>query len=165
MTRADIFGMLKIALQKGGNLQQTAQSLYNSGYPKEEIDEAIQALNMQSVQPPAQTTIVKNPTAQPKKPIQSAPKGQSPQIISSYSVPSSPQQQFYQPQPQPVPVYQQPQQTQQVIQKVSDYTQNPKIKMGTIMTLIMVAMLLILIGILVVVFMFKPEITDFINNL
>ena len=173
MVREDIFGILKTAAQRGKNLQQTAQSLVNSGYLKSEVDEAVQAFTTQGqgFQQPSPTIIQKPvPVQQSKQP---APVGQTKQVVSSYSY--LPQQyspylqapQFQQPIPQFYPPQQfQPQmQPYQVVQNVSAYEQNPKAKMGRTITIIMIAMLIALFGILVAVFLFKEELTSFINNL
>ena len=164
MVRADILGMLKTALQRGKNLQQTAQSLYNSGYPKNEVDEAVQAINTYGFQQPAtQPVLPQKPIPPPKQP---APQGQTQQIVSSYPYP-----QFQQPVPlyQPPQFYQPPpffpQQFPQFPQIVSNYEQNAKPQKGKILIIIMIAMLVVLFGILVAVFLFKEELTTFINNL
>ncbi len=173
MVREDIFGMLKTAVQRGKNLQQTAQSLVNSGYLKSEVDEAIQAFTTQGpmFQPPVQPTIIQKPqpVQQPRPP---APVGQTKQIVSSYSYPSQPYmqpviyppQQYIQPSQfyQPQPVFPQFAQFPQI---VSEYGQAKKPPIGKMITIIMVAMLAALIGVLVIVFLFKEELTNFINNL
>jgi hypothetical protein len=176
MIRDDIIGMLEIALQKGKNLQQTIQSLYNSGYPKAEVDEAVQILKNPAVQQPVIVMPVQKPVVvqQPKQPVAA---GQTKQVVSAYPYPV--QQQFYQPQQQsqPQPVFQQAQPTQfyqpnlypaQILQSpqiISNYEQPKKFSMGKTITIIMVVMLMILLGILALVIMFKPELENFINNL
>jgi len=173
MVREDIIGMLEIALQKGKNLQQTIQSLYNSGYSKAEVDEAVQILNKPVVQQPILVMPAQKPIAvqQSKQPAAS---GQTKQVVSAYPYP---QQQFYQPQQQPQPVFQQTQPVQfyqpnsypaQILQSpqvISNYEQPKKFSMGKTITIIMVVMLMILLGILALVIMFKPELENFINNL
>ncbi|MBI2044510.1 hypothetical protein HYT23_00475 [Candidatus Pacearchaeota archaeon] len=52
MVREDILGGLRLALSKGESLQNAMQSFYNSGYPKEEIEEAARALHKQAIQQP-----------------------------------------------------------------------------------------------------------------
>jgi len=172
MVREDIFGMLKTAAQRGKNPQQTAQSLVNSGYLKSEVDEAVNAFTMQGpgFQQPAPTIIQKpQPVQQPRPP---APVGQTKQIVSSYSYPSQPYmqpviyppQQYTQPsqfyQPQPIMP-----QFSQFPQIVSNYEQPKRPAIGKMITIIMIAMLAALIGVLVIVFLFKPELENFINNL
>ena len=158
MVREDILGMLKIALQRGKNLQQTAQSLINSGYPKEEVDDAVQAINSYGFQQP-----IRQPIFQPKQvipPRQPAPIGKTQQIVSYYPASQSRQ-------PVPSGFYYQPQQffPPEIVQRVSSYEQAPKGKTGNLVIIIMVIMLVILLGILVTVFLFKPELTEFINGL
>ena len=52
MVREDILGGLKLALSRGDSLQNAMQSFYNSGYKKEEIEEAARALHQQTIQQP-----------------------------------------------------------------------------------------------------------------
>lgn len=159
MVQEEIIGMLRIALQRGKNLQQTVQSLYNSGYPRDEVDEAVQTLKMYSFQQPIQPPQpIKRQIQQPKQP---APQEQTQQIVSYYPAPK-----FQQPISQPTQFYQ-PQQIfpPEIVQRVSNYEQTPKANIGKIITIVMVIMLVILLGILVAVFMFKPELENFINNL
>ena len=44
MVREDILGGLRVALSKGHSLQNAMQSFYNSGYKKEDIEEAARYL-------------------------------------------------------------------------------------------------------------------------
>jgi len=175
MVREDIFGMLKTAAQRGKNIQQTAQSLVNSGYPKNEVDEAVQAFTMNGPGfQQSSPTIIQKPQSIIQQPKQPALQGQTKQIVSSYAYPSQPyvQPQFYQPQPypptapqfyQPQPVY--PTQFAQNPQIVSNYDNAKRPPIGKMITIIMIAMLAALIGVLVIVFLFKPELENFINNL
>lgn len=174
MVRDDIMGMLKVALQKRKNLPQIIQSLYNSGYSKEEVDEAVKLLDsVNSFQPVQITPAPKTPMIQqPKQSTASVSPGQTKQIVSAY--PYNVQQPvFYQPQPvyspvQPAQAYQPNSYPAQFIpaqQIVSNYGQPKKFSMGKTITIIMVVMLMILLGILAVVIMFKPELENFINNL
>ncbi len=158
MVREDIFGILRTAMQRGRNVNQAAQSLINAGYPENEVNDAVQMINAQGYpqgifqQPQPQI-----PLQGQKQPIPKvmAPSGQSPQVVSVY----------YQPQPQLQMPFQEPFQPQPVIQKASLYGGNPKEKIGNLITILMVIALLVLVGILISVFLFKPEIMSFINNL
>ncbi len=169
MVREDIIGTLRTALQRGQNLQQTIQSLINAGYLKEEVDEAANMINNYVFQPPSIPPAKPNPQLPPRPVSQPAPLGQAQQVVSSYPMQSAqpnqlPPASF----PQPVQQqYQQPQlqQIAQTVQKASDYFGNPREKASRTITIIMVVMLMILLGILVVVFLFKEELTNFINNL
>lgn len=151
MVREDIMGMLKTAIQKGKNIQQTIQSIYNSGYSKKEVDEAVDILNKFGFQQPVRVPPVAKQIPPPKI---AQPKGETPQVVSSYP-PAAQFQPYYMPQQFFPP---------QIVQRVSAY-EPPKAQMGRIVTMIMVIMLIILFGILVTVFLFKEELTSFINNL
>jgi hypothetical protein len=181
MVREDIEGILRVALQQGKNFQQIIQSLYNSGYSKDEVDEAAKILNASSYKQPSLPMAKSSPTIiQQPKPVQPVPKeqlpkGQTQQIVSAYPYPVQ-QPQTYQPQPvsppiqqsQPVQFYQPapyPVQFVQFPQIISNYGQPKKFSMGKTITIIMVVMLMILLGILAVVIMFKPQLENFINNL
>ena len=50
MVREDIFGMLKTALERGKNLNQTAQSLINSGYARNEVDAAVKEMQKKEIE-------------------------------------------------------------------------------------------------------------------
>jgi hypothetical protein len=164
--RDDILGMLRTAVQRGKNLQQTVQSLYNSGYAKNEVDDAVQALNSSGFSQPAMPVNVPKQKPAPAPP---APAGQTQQIVSAY--PSSlPQPMQY---PQPAPAAYAPQQFYQPQPFYSQYVQSPQLvssyeqkpKAGKLMIIVMIAMLIVLVGILVVVFLYKDQLTNFINNL
>lgn len=146
MVRDDIFGMLKTALQRGKPLQQSIQSLYNAGYSKEEVDEAARMLNTMGIQPVQQPVYRQPQKSMPQK--QMLPPGQTQQMASYYN------QQF-----------QQAQQPPQPIQAVSGYGQFTKERASGVITTLMIVAVIVLLGILVAVFLFKPEITNFINNL
>lgn len=179
MVREDILGILKTAVQKGRNLQQSAQSLKNAGYPENEVDDAVNSINNYIFQPTQiQKPVVSNSNVQ--NPPPQFVKGQTPQYVSNYSS-ATPQRIVPQNIPaQNVPLsnapvannnnnnFQQVQPVQQVVQTpqyVSNYEGKPKDKAGKVITMVMVALLIILIGILVMVFAFKPEIMSFIDNL
>jgi len=144
MVREDILGILKTALQKGKNLPQTVQSLINAGYPEAEVNEASKSVENYVFQP----TQVQRPV-KPATPIPQPSQGQSPQIISDYY---SPPQVVYVRQPQ------------QFAQRVSGYGEDGE-KAGKAVTIVMMIILAVLIGILLMVFLFKEELMSIINNL
>jgi hypothetical protein len=167
MVREDILGMLKVVLQKGKNLQQAVQSLYNSGYQKKEVDDAVKMLNNYEFQfPLPQSNRIQKPKPV-QQPVSPAPIGQTPQVVSAYPSPAAPN--FYQPKAfsataqfyQPQQFY--PAQFFQSPQVVSAYESKPKT--GRMIIIVMIIMLFILLGILAVVILFKPQIENFINNL
>ena len=163
MVREDIVGMMKIAIQRGQNIQQTAQSLVNSGYPKNDVDEAVQVMNTYTFQPAVGQLVSLQKQIPPPKFV--APKGPTPQVASYYPNPNPQLQKSGYPPPSSQSYYQ-PQQffPPEIVQRVSSY-EPPKAETGKLITIIMVVMLAILLGILVTVFLFKPELTSFFNNL
>lgn len=142
----EILGALKSALTRGESLKRAMMTLYNAGYSKEEISEAARSVNMAEIQ-----------VQQPQQNQQPLQQNQQ-QNIS---------QQTYQPQQ----LAQQPMQTQQLMQqgmqtqqRVSNYNQPPKPGSKTIIILLGF-LLLILVGILATIFLFKNELLNFFNNL
>lgn len=87
--REDIFEGIKLAVSRGESLQSAMQSFYNSGYKKEEIEEAARALQMQQLgQPiqqtsPAPTTNQQPVSQQENKPtsVPEKPKGKIQQMV------------------------------------------------------------------------------------
>jgi len=140
----DIFGSLKWAVARGQSLQEAMMSLFNAGYPKQEIEEAARAL--QSGQISQQPNPIQQ-TSQPQQTQQST----SPQQYSQ-------------------PVYKQfIQKIDQTIQpktpqKVSEYTpQQPTKKKFFVVLLIII--LIILLGMLIATFLFKNQIADILGNM
>jgi len=148
MVREDILGGLRLALSKGQSLPNAMQSFYNAGYQKEEIEEAARALAstiaqqnyQQSIQQPIQKLV-----QAPKQAFQPPPNlvKKPPMIIQS-----------------PPPISQKRIEAQQV---VSSY-QEPKQRRVDFVTVILVVILVLLLGALVSVFFFKPQIVEFLNK-
>ncbi len=134
MVREDILGGLRVALSKGHSLQNAMQSFYNSGYKKEDIEEAARYLQSHNFENPQAET------QQPIKPTHQYTKYEETAVGA-----------------QPIPLSTQPklsqqsgaQQTQQQIPKKK--TNAKKIFWITILTII----LLVLIGGLISIFLFK----------
>ena len=177
MVNEEILGALNSALARGESLKKAMMTLYNAGYKKEEISEA--SRSVQQVAPATQPKTPQQPaTQQPKQPLQQpttqqpidaqmlapskelAPKGEQPQQPIQQQIP--PQQA----QPQQVPPQQAQQQTPgaQTPQRVSGYGQPPK-PAGKTIIIILGFLLLLLVGILVTIFLFKEELINFFNNL
>jgi len=136
MVRADILAGLKVAVQKGESLKQAMITFYNSGYSKQEIEEAARALQSQGVIQPVVQNIPQQKTQQPQQNL--AP-GQPVQKVSSYGPATTPQT--------------------QPTQKVSSY--EPKKKKGKVFVILLVAILLLLVGLLITVVVFKDQILEF----
>ena len=124
-----ILGALKSALERGESLKRAMMTLYNAGYRKEDISDAARSIN----QPELQSQQIQVPQTQNLS---------QPKTISLQ----------YPAQPQPVQM-QQPQQ-QIASQKVSGYGQPPK-QSGKIVIILLGFLLLVLVGILATIFLFK----------
>ncbi|MCK4647455.1 hypothetical protein KAT24_00820 [Candidatus Pacearchaeota archaeon] len=172
MVNEVILGALRSALTRGESLKRAMMTLYNAGYKKEEISEAARLINenglASSEQPTSQvdtkklqqpvtaqmlapSTQLSSKSSQPK---QLAKQIQQPQTLQQLQVP---QQQVQQPMQQQPPA-------QNMLQKVSGYGQPPKPGSKT-MIIILGFLLLLLMGILVTIFLFKDELLGFFNNL
>ena len=152
MVREDILGGLKTALARGQTLRQAMMSFYNSGYLKQEIEEAAEALQVEKNQPlqpqfaqgPSETApifqrtdlVEKDSNEEPKEVLSQTAKLAQPQTI------------------QKVSAYGQPLQVQQ----------QPAKPRGKAIIFILLALLIILIGGLIVVFFFKDKLLTFFNS-
>lgn len=140
--REDILEGLKFAMSKGETLQNAMLSFYNSGYQKEEIEEAARALQMQQLgQPIPQTSPA--PTTDQQSVSQ-------PQQISQTSVPEKPKGKM-----------------QQIIEKIIPFgktspgqpvvKESPKTLAIILLGLVLFLLLFALIGVLV----FKKDIVSY----
>jgi len=188
MINEEVLGGLKSALERGQSLQKAMMTLYNSGYKKEEIEEAARSLmefsSESQLQPPVKTV--------PK----TAEIRQAPQVLTTpITVKSFPELQPY-PRPIPQPIQQQQplvaqrlelqrlrQQVQRQpmqipvikplpVQKVSSYEQ-PQLKQKIkekgksrekAIIFILVFLLVLLIGVLGGIFLFKQQLIDFFST-
>ena len=146
MAREELVEGLKRALSNGDSLGQAMQSFYNAGYEKNEVEEAARALQMQAVQrQPIQPQQRQQPKQQPKNPTNLPP-----QIIMSQK--QKPQASSF------------GQKMQKPIQKISDYefkNSNPRKTAIIILSII----LILLIGLVAVLFVFKDQFLNFFANL
>jgi hypothetical protein len=145
MVNDDLVGGLRSALERGESLKQAMLSLFNSGYNREEIEEAARDLN----------SFPSKGVVQPKK--------EMPPINPLPQPPAVPEKKQ---KPEPVkPVKVQPYPQLQVapqVQKVSYYSAPPNDKaVITVLTVI----LLFLLATLVTILIFKNELINFFSNL
>ena len=139
MVRDDLIGGLKIALSRGESLQRAMQSFFNAGYKKEEIEEAARTLKQEGFNP-----LIVQPQKAQQQPIKTGP---SPQQSAGL--------QARMPEFQAASQY--PRQT------ISSYGEEKK---GTdFITILLIIILVLLLGILVSVFLFKQELIEFLNKL
>ena len=190
MVREDILGGLKLALSRGDSLQNAMQSFYNSGYKKEEIEEAARALHKQVVQqPPQQPPINPSPQlGQQPKPIPQMSQNNvmpKPAPMTYQPHQTIPQETQRTPMQRPTFSYQNPEsnmipteekesivnrfkqlrtssQTDQR-EKVSTYAEYKRPGLDAV-TVILIIILLALLGILAAVFFFKESLIEFFNK-
>ena len=163
MVNEEILGALNSALARGESLKKAMMTLFNAGYKKEEISEAAR-----SVQKFAPSTKPQTPTTEDSKKSKiKKPKKINPGVDIQNLAPSgklAPKtDQASQPAEQQVPG-QTPQQGSQAPQRVSGYGKPPK-PAGKIIIIILGFLLLLLVGILVTIFLFKEELIGFFNNM
>ena len=138
MARGEIVEGLRAAVNKGEPLKRAMMSFYNSGYTKEDIEEAAKVLATSTLQRsrPVQQT------QPPQQKVSTQPQPRPPQQIQKFrQLPTSPQN----------------------AQVVSDYGRKPR-PVSLIITLILVFLLIALLGILAAVFFFKEELAQFFNS-
>lgn len=166
--RDDIVGMLKNAIDHGGNPQRVAQSLINSGYPMKDVKEAYDFVvannpNLQQSQETSQNQPQSSQVKQQSQSQQVMQQNKS-EIIQVQSLQQSPQAPPKMQMPQ-APQYRAPQTTM----PPANFTRpkplpSQKINppgVGKILALILVLLLLVLALISVIVF--KEDILDLLS--
>lgn len=169
MIRADIFGGLKLALTKGETLKQAMISFYNAGYNKAEIEEAAKAVKQgfQTVMPQQPEKVAPTPKTSPAliKPVQR---------VSSYGKPTHMPDRSYHKikkgistaikelerieMPKKVVV-------QKPVQQVSGYSQNVAQTKDKVVFGLLIFALIVLLGAVASVFIFRAEIISFLDGL
>jgi hypothetical protein len=145
MINAEIYEGIRLGMLKGQSLKQAMMSFYNAGYPKNEIEEAARALQLQQFQ---QTT---QPGYQP--PMQSVQPREK--LNSNLNIKQANENNSAQHQNQ----------IQQPMQRISSYGEQPQEKKSNIVIILLAIILIMLIGILASAFIFKDAFITFINNL
>jgi len=147
MVKEELVEGIRQAISKGESIEKAMMSFYSAGYLKQDIEEAAAAAQSAGFFQQDQ------PMQQAGQPVQQAPMQQAS---------SQPAQQQAQQPPLQVP---QPQMIQPgVVQRVSAYGPKPS-KKSMVVTIALVVVLLILIGILITVILFKDEISTFLGGL
>ena len=150
MINEEILEGLRRATAAGSTLKSAMMSFYNSGYGKQEIEEAAKELQSQKFGNLSTVVPQQVPQNIQTRPIAGAiPAQQPPQQIPQ----QVPKQQFV-PQQQP----------QQLInqQNVSNYGKKSKLS-G--LTIFLIVSLVLLLGILVLMFIFREPLVNFLNRL
>lgn len=160
----DILGGIKAAIERGHNLKEAMVTLYNAGYSKEEIEEAARKYMMGKTE----DNLYRKPVKKKEKNVEvekeeevskeevhegdiSRSAGHKPDLAAKKKI------------------NEEEHKNKQFVkskQKVSNYDEvsKKKRKMEPT-TMILIALLILLIGVLVTVFLFKAELVDFFNRL
>lgn len=171
MINEEILGGLKSALERGSSLESAMRTFYNSGYKKEEIEEAARGL------------LEFKPETQIQPPIKTIPNTSkiepAVQVLAIPSIAKSfPELQHSKIKDQIIP---QPPQTssqksmlsQESIQKVSDYegvsarekTKKPEKNGKRKVIVVLTFLLIVLFAILGIIFVFRQRLIDFLSSL
>ncbi len=145
--REDIVGMLKNAIEHGGNPARVSQSLINSGYPQAEVQQALSYVV---------ANLPQEKQAASSAPIQTPAQSQIQQSSMQIKMPQAPQYQ----QPKTQPPFKSPFIPQPPVKPLPSVRHNSG---GVAKLIIMVFILLILIGSLISVIIFKDKILNLIS--
>jgi hypothetical protein len=181
MVNYDLVGGLRSALERGEPLKRAMISLFNSGYKKEEIEEAARNLNatpVMGIAQPKTPLAISTPAAKPspvvetKKIIYEEPrpvKEVKPKPVAAVEeTPKVKKESFFKKllnpeEPRSVPVKYPKLQEAPVVQRVSSYEKPPKDDKAVITMLTII--LIFLLSVLVTIFIFKNEIINFFSNM
>jgi len=141
MVREELVEGLKYAISKGESLPRAMMSFYNAGYLKKDIEEAARFLQSPHF---SQTPITAQP---PRNPAQPQPVKRK--LFHSSSKPVQ----------QPVSQSRQP-----VVQRVSAYEKKPKKRGGRVIW-ILSFFLLLLLGVLIAVFLFRDKLAEILGSI
>lgn len=185
MVNEEIFQGLKAGVNKGQTLKDSMMSFYNAGYPKEEIEKAARALQLEIHNQHLQQmqSQVSSPIKKPIQPISSQSKQEAETLVNSFKI-SQPKpieksienkSSFFQKQKSEYHYIPTQAQSQKVtplkyapayqFQKVSAYGPENTVKKSKKNLILLEVILFLLIGSLVVVFLLKDSIIEFFNNL
>jgi len=152
----EILGGLKSALERGESMKRAMMTFYNSGYKKEEIEEAAEFLSR------AQSEVKKMPQEKTKE----MAKPKQPQQMAVKQTPSKPKVSEYvgkteQPMKKSVEMPKKP--VQGETQKVSSYEEKKTKEKKAIPILLSALAFLILL--LILIFLFRKQLIDFFGTL
>ncbi len=182
MTKDDIIGGIKIALSKGQKLEDIMQSFYNSGYKKEDIEQAVNELFSETSQSQQQTQLLLSsqkinpiPTQTillpaPQKTIQQTLPSQQLYQKPFNTLPTLQTQKESERDTRSLPTLEEIQQRYKSLtpvvstpkQVVSNYSQKNKTDPVTV---ILIVVLALLFGVLAAIFIFRKQIVEFLNKL
>ncbi|MCR4327410.1 MAG: hypothetical protein NUV46_02415 [Nanoarchaeota archaeon] len=174
LTNQEILGGIKSALARGENLKQAMMSFYRAGYKKEEIEDAARAYlylqrgaSEESVLSEKEKSLKENSKKDIERELQL--KKEEEEKKKSDMEKMKKETSLYGKGETKVPLIsgEKFKEEKRVVQKISGY-ENQKMSSsgkGKTMTIVLIVTLIVLLGILGLVFLFKAELISFINNL
>ena len=147
--REDIIGAMKNAMERGATPQQTARSLINSGYPAQEVNEALSFITGGTLN---------SLTPQPRPPAFQRPSMMQPKSQQQYpQVPAQQRPQQY----STMQMQQKPNMQQLPVMKPQQIYQPKQESKGGLKTFLLFLSLLLLVGLLVAAILFKDKVLEF----
>lgn len=140
MVNEDLVGGIEVALSKGKNLKDIMMSYYNSGYKKQEIEEAAMIAQQRKSQT-VQTTPSKTQQKTKSPPIKKTNQNQSKKNSEELAKPVQPQQ------------------------KVSEYGKPPKKPKGKFIIILLIILLVLAGAVAISYFLFKEEAEAILSQL
>ena len=162
MSNQEILGGLRAAIERGEPLKDAMMTFYQAGYDKYEIEEAARAyMNQQHAGP--KVNISQRITAPVKEGLKVEKKEKKKPVVKKPLVPIKPK--ITTP-TAPTPGVPTAPKMGSSKQKVSAYGTNKEAAIaGKTLTIALTLILLLLLGVLAAVFLFKDELITFVNNL
>ena len=151
MINEELVGGLKSALERGYSLEKAMLTLFNSGYKREEIEEA------------ARNLLEFRPEIQIQSPIKTMPKGTEIKPVSPVLTTPAKAKSVQELRAQIMPMP--PTQLQKPIQKVSNYEKSDETSRETAVIVVLVFLLIFLVGLLGGILVFRQQLIDFLNSL
>ncbi len=160
LTNQEILGGLKAALARGQTLKKAMMSFYQAGYKKEEIEDAARAYLYLQKGNSETEVLTRNQTLnqdKEKNEKNNLTKTEEEKKISKFGKTKTP----------PLGGKISREEPEKVVQKISNYEGKGDLKKfrNKTITSILIITLIVLLGILALVFLFKAELIDFINSL
>lgn len=168
LSNQEILGGLKAAVGRGESLKDAMMTFYQAGYDKSEIEEAARAY-MNEQNSGSQMNVSQRLPTKPQEGVKKEGeenKDNSNALVKKPSVPIKTTQTKPVPKPS-VPIAPANNAPKKPSQKISAYGKNEKGNelAGKTLTIALTIVLLVLLGILAAVFLFKDELIVFFNNM
>lgn len=155
---SEIVGGLKSAIDRGSDLKEAMMSFYRAGYNKMEIEKAAQIYLDTLSQGDFERNLAKGKLVKKEEIEESLPQVKE---IKKENYEKPLEKEKIIPKQENIPINE-----KKVIQNVSSYGSNPKeSSQGKALTIVLVIILIVLLGLLTSVILFKSALVEFFNSL